>query len=110
MVRKQVEALEHDADVLANLAQRATIVGQRLPVEVDRAAVDLLETVDAAEQRRLAEPERPMTATTSPVSTSSETSSSTTWSPKRLRTLRNARSGIKARTRESVVPPRAARS
>src|SRR5437867_6181740 len=42
----------------------------------------------------LPDPERPMTATTSPASTSSDTSSRTRFEPKRLRMLLNAKSGI----------------
>src|SRR3982750_472857 len=48
-------------------------------------------------QRRsvvLPEPERPITATTSPASTSSDTSSRTTFVPNCLRSLANAKSGI----------------
>ena len=53
-VREQVVRLEHDADAAADLVGVDARVGDVLAVEVDRAVVDRLEQVDAAQQRRLA--------------------------------------------------------
>jgi hypothetical protein len=80
MMGEEVEALEDDADVPPQLAQRAPAGGSGAPSNDDAAAVDALEPVDAAQERRLARARASDDATTSPVSTSSETSSSTGWS------------------------------
>ncbi len=53
-VREQVVGLEDDADLLSQLVDVRLLGGQVVPVERDRAGVDRLEQVDAAEQRRLA--------------------------------------------------------
>src|SRR5205823_4620582 len=54
-VRKQVEALEDHAHVLAQRAHRAGVaVQQRLAVDAERAFLEGLEAVDAAKQRALA--------------------------------------------------------
>ena len=53
-VREQVVGLEDDADLLSQLVDVRLVDGQVLAVERDRAGVDRLEQVDAAEQRRLA--------------------------------------------------------
>ena len=52
-VREEVEALEHDADLAAHLVDVDADVGDAVAVDRDRPAVDRLEQVDAAEQRRL---------------------------------------------------------
>ena len=53
-VREQVEALEHHADLLAHLVDVRLGVVDLGVLEPDLAARGLLETVDAAQQRRLA--------------------------------------------------------
>ena len=68
-VREQVEALEHHADVAALLrgilrVQLVQLAGglpvaDQLAVDVELAAVDLLQVVDAAQEGRLARPGRP---------------------------------------------------
>ncbi len=80
-MREEIVALEDDADALAQPAQVGRRIVHRLAVDDDLAALDRLEPVDAAQQRALAEPERPMTAMISPGSTASETSSSTVLLP-----------------------------
>ena len=53
-VRKEIEILEHDADVAAQLSQsRARAVGP-VAIEKDLAAVRPLQAVDAAQKRGLA--------------------------------------------------------
>ena len=54
LVGEEVEALEHHADLGAQLGERLALLGQRLAVERDRALVDGLEPVDGAAQGRLA--------------------------------------------------------
>ena len=56
MMRKQVEALEDDADVPPQLAQFGAAGRQRLAIEHDRTFIDGLQTVNTAEQRGLARP------------------------------------------------------
>src|SRR3954447_21011096 len=58
LVREEVEALEHHADVAAQPGQLLALLGQQLPVDGDLAGVDPLEPVDRAAQRRLARPGR----------------------------------------------------
>jgi hypothetical protein len=53
-VREKVEALEHDADVLAQPVQVDPASRRLLAVDPDGAPVDLFECVDAAKKRRLA--------------------------------------------------------
>ena len=53
-VREEVEALEHDADVLAQRVEVDAAPGDAFAVEADLALLDRLERVDAAQQRRLA--------------------------------------------------------
>ena len=52
-VREQVVRLEDDPDLLAQPVDVDLRPGDRLAVDDDRAGVDLLEEVDAAQQRRL---------------------------------------------------------
>ena len=52
-VGEQVEALEHDADVLAQPVQVDAAPRRLLAVDPDGAPVDVLQGVDAAQQRRL---------------------------------------------------------
>ena len=56
---EQVERLKDHADVGPQPRQRATLLGDRLPVEQDAAAVDRLEPVDGPAQRRLPGARRP---------------------------------------------------
>src|SRR6266508_2586726 len=58
LVREQVEGLEHHADVGPQPGELFTLLGQGRPVDLDRAAVDRLEPVDAAAQGRLPRPGR----------------------------------------------------
>ncbi|MET4831025.1 hypothetical protein ABIF44_000432 [Bradyrhizobium japonicum] len=53
-MRKQIVALEHDADVLAQRAQIDISAVDAVSAHDDLAAVDLLEAVDAAQCRALA--------------------------------------------------------
>jgi len=53
-VREQVERLEHDAEAAAGGHHRGRGVGHDLAVQQDVAVVDVLQQVDAAQQRRLA--------------------------------------------------------
>ena len=53
-MREQFEALEHHADVPADLARFASLHADLLAVEQDAASVDRLQSVDAAQQRRFA--------------------------------------------------------
>src|SRR3989344_5555008 len=53
-VREQVVALEHDAHVLAQLAQVDGRVMHRVAADIDGAAVDDLQPVNAAQRRALA--------------------------------------------------------
>src|SRR5262249_30265559 len=53
-VRKQVELLEHHADLAADLVDRPEILGELRAVDDDAAALPVLDAVDAAQQRRLA--------------------------------------------------------
>jgi hypothetical protein len=55
-VREQVEALEHDADIAPVLVDIDARAADDLALEADGAALDRLEGVDAAQQRRLAAP------------------------------------------------------
>jgi hypothetical protein len=57
-VREQVEALEHYADVGADLLDLAHVVGQLDAVDDDAALLVLLEPIDAADERRLARARR----------------------------------------------------
>ena len=59
LVGEQVEALEHHPDLGAQRCERLALLRQRLAVERDGAAVDGLEPVDGAAQRRLAGAGRP---------------------------------------------------
>src|SRR5438045_2528708 len=54
MMRKQIQALEDDADVPPNFTQLRTAGRQWFAVEYDRPFINILETVDAAKKRRLA--------------------------------------------------------
>jgi hypothetical protein len=54
MVRKEVELLEVHADLAAHLLDIARPSGKFDAVDADAAALDRLELVDAADQRRLA--------------------------------------------------------
>src|SRR5690606_29880562 len=58
LVREEVEALEHHADVGPQRGEGLALGGERLPVDLDGAAVDRLEAVDHAAQRGLARPGR----------------------------------------------------
>ena len=58
-VREQVEALEHDPDVLAQRVQVDAATRHPLAVEPDLTLLDRLQRVDAAQQRRLAAARRP---------------------------------------------------
>ena len=58
-VREQVEALEDDADVLAQRVHVDAAPGDAVAVDADLAALDRLEPVDAAQQRRLPAARRP---------------------------------------------------
>ena len=49
-----MNALEHDADVLAQAVEIDTATRHALAVETDLSLLDRLERVDAAQQRRLA--------------------------------------------------------
>src|SRR6202030_2212304 len=53
-MREELEALEYHAHPLAHGAQRALVAREARAFELDIAAVDCLETVGAAEERRLA--------------------------------------------------------
>ena len=53
-MRKQVELLEHHADLAAHLVDRLEVFGQLDAVDDDAALLPVLDPVDAAEQRRLA--------------------------------------------------------
>jgi hypothetical protein len=57
-VGKEVEGLKDDADAGADRLWIAAGFGYVLPVEVDRAVVDGLQQVHAAQERRLARPRR----------------------------------------------------
>ena len=59
LVREEVEALEHHADVGAETCELLALGGNRLPVDRDRARIDGLEPVDHATQRRLPRSRRP---------------------------------------------------
>ena len=52
-MRKQVELLEHHSDLATHLVDLAN-VGELHAVDDDAAALPVLDTVDAAKQRRLA--------------------------------------------------------
>jgi hypothetical protein len=67
-MRKEIELLEHHADLLAQrlegraIGTRTRIVvafGRERPVDPNRAALDRLERGEAAEQRALPRPARP---------------------------------------------------
>jgi hypothetical protein len=58
-VRKEVELLEHHADLAADLLDRLDVVGELDAVDLEHALLVLLEAVDAADQRRLAGARRP---------------------------------------------------
>ena len=58
-MRKQVELLEHHADLAPHLVDLLEVVGQFHAVDDDAAALLLLQPVDAADQRRLAAARRP---------------------------------------------------
>ena len=53
-VRKQVEVLEHHADLAAHLVDVLEVVGELDAVDDDAALLMFFEAVDAADQRRLA--------------------------------------------------------
>jgi len=57
-VREQFEALEHHAHLLPDRTKRPRIAGQARAFELDRAAVDRLETVRAPEEGRFARTRR----------------------------------------------------
>src|SRR5262249_60077045 len=57
-VREEVERLEDDPDLAAQRVHVDRSVRDRLAVDDDRARVDRLEAVDAAEERRLPRPRR----------------------------------------------------
>ena len=86
-MREEVEALEDDADVAAQLVDVDADVGDAVAVDRIDAAVDGLEHVDAAQQRGLAEPDAPMRHTTSCSSTVMSMPRSTQLSPNRFSTL-----------------------
>jgi hypothetical protein len=54
LVREEVERLEDHADIGPELRELLAVLGKRLAVDADRAAVDRLEPVDGAAQRGLA--------------------------------------------------------
>ena len=56
---EEVEALEDDADLLTQPVQVDAAADDALALEADLAALDGLEAVDAAQQRRLAAARRP---------------------------------------------------
>ena len=58
-MRKQIELLEHHADLAAHLMDVAQIARQFDSVNEDPAALMRLEPVDAADQRRFAGSRRP---------------------------------------------------
>ena len=53
-MREQIEALEDDADVAAQRVDIDAGPGDPVAVDADLAALDVLEAVDAAQQRRFA--------------------------------------------------------
>ena len=53
-MREEVEALEHDADVLAQRVEVDAAARHPFAVDADLALLDRLQRVDAAQQRRLA--------------------------------------------------------
>src|ERR1700730_17402789 len=58
-MRKQVEMLEHHADLAADLVDLLEVRGEFDAVDDDLARLMLLESVDAADHRRLAGARRP---------------------------------------------------
>ena len=58
-MREQVEMLEHHADFAPDFVDLLEIVGKLDPIDDDPARLMLLETVDAADERRLARPRGP---------------------------------------------------
>jgi hypothetical protein len=58
LVREEVVGLEDETEPAADRHGVGAGVGDRYPVEVDVAVVDLLQQVDAAQQRRLPRPRR----------------------------------------------------
>ena len=58
-MREEVEALEHDPDVLAQPVQIDAPTRYALALEPDLALLDRLQRVDATKQRRLAATRRP---------------------------------------------------
>src|SRR5215208_3198009 len=54
LVREEVEALEHHADVAAQAGELLALLGHLLAVDGDLALLDRLQAVDRAAQRRLA--------------------------------------------------------
>src|SRR4029077_16680076 len=55
---KQVEMLEHHADLAANLIDLFQVRGQFHTIDKDAAGLMLFQTVDASDHRRLARPRR----------------------------------------------------
>ena len=53
-MRKQIEALEDDADVAAKRIEVDAGAGHAIAMQADFAGLNLLEPIDAAEQSRLA--------------------------------------------------------
>jgi hypothetical protein len=77
-MREQIEALKDDPNVSPQFTQFRTARWQRLAVERDRpSSIVSRPLMIHRSSVVLPDPERPMTATTSPDSTSSDTSSST---------------------------------
>ena len=58
-VREQFETLKHHAHTLAHLSNVSVLAMHVDSIEDNRAAVDHVESVDGAQQRRLAGPARP---------------------------------------------------
>ena len=58
-MRKEVELLEHHADLAPDRLDRLQVVGELDAVDLERALLMLLEAIDAADQRRFAGSRRP---------------------------------------------------
>ena len=91
-MREQIELLEHHADAGAEARQVAAARRGALVAEIDAAVTDLqragrrlLEQVDAAQKVDLPQPDGPITTTTWPRSTSSDTPRTASTVPKLLR-------------------------
>ena len=92
-VREQVVRLEDHADPAAHAVGVDPRVGDVLAVEPDRAVVDRLQQVDAAQQRRLARAGRADQRDHLVLGDVEVDARSTTWSPKRLTTPSQASTG-----------------